>query len=322
MSAHEPGDRPRIFTVSDPLPERPLSSWGSVATELLGTETRFYQGRRWRHRVIEAGAGDPLILIHGGGGHAETWARNMHTLGRHFRVYAIDALYHGLTSKEPYDDVLRHDLQVEALVDLMDAIGIEWAHFEGESMGAWNVFDVAMRHPERVGKVVLSTGIGRVALGRSDFADTGHDFHELARLSERSLLEPSFETVRERLQWLVAEPSRMTDDMIEIRLGLYRRPDVVSAMRKYFKAGQNAADVWNLDPIWTMDDIRERFKAKALVFWTEHNPGEGPDLGEHFASILPGSHYYLMKDAGHWPHWERPVEHDQVVTEFLLDRSA
>ena len=44
---------------------KPLSEWGSVAVELLGTQTRIVQGKNTFHRVIEVGSGDPLILIHG-----------------------------------------------------------------------------------------------------------------------------------------------------------------------------------------------------------------------------------------------------------------
>ena len=43
---------------------------GSIHIDLLGTETRYYQTKNFRTRVIEAGEGIPLILMHGGGGHA------------------------------------------------------------------------------------------------------------------------------------------------------------------------------------------------------------------------------------------------------------
>src|SRR4051812_31623413 len=110
-----------VLELSKQVSCKPRDEWQSIAVELLGTQTRMVQGERWRHRVIECGdGGEPLILIHGIGGHAETFARNLHNLAEHgFHVYAIDALYHGLTDKEPYDDDKRTDYQVDALADLV-----------------------------------------------------------------------------------------------------------------------------------------------------------------------------------------------------------
>ncbi|MET9382396.1 alpha/beta fold hydrolase [Streptomyces sp. NPDC002928] len=93
------------------------------------------QGARWRHRIIEHGEGEALLLYHGVGGHADCYARNMKNLGKHFRVIAVDAFYHGCTDEGPWDINKRHDYQVGAIVDLMDALGLEKAHIEGESMG-------------------------------------------------------------------------------------------------------------------------------------------------------------------------------------------
>ena len=150
---------------------RPLDRWPSVAVELLGTQTRIVRGERWHHRVIEAGeGGEPLILIHGIGGHAETYARNMHNLARAgFHVYAIDALFHGYSSKQPYRDEARAALQAEAVLDLVDALGHDRVHIEGESMGATIAFEFGMAFPERSGGIVFNTGFADVHFKRSDF---------------------------------------------------------------------------------------------------------------------------------------------------------
>ena len=61
----------------------------------------------------------------------------------------------------------------------------------------------------------------------------------------------------------------------------------------------------------------QTFKPEALVFWTEHNPGQAPDYGEYVAGLIPGASFYNMLDAAHWPQWEKPEEHDQVLIEFI-----
>ena len=56
------------------------TKWRSIYVELMGSQTWFIKGERYTTRVIEAGCGEPLILIHGSGGHAEAWARNVMNL--------------------------------------------------------------------------------------------------------------------------------------------------------------------------------------------------------------------------------------------------
>ena len=48
----------------------------SFWVDLLGTEVRYRQASSYRTRSIEAGAGEPVVLLHGVSGHAETWVRN------------------------------------------------------------------------------------------------------------------------------------------------------------------------------------------------------------------------------------------------------
>lgn len=308
-----------LFELSNPVTLKPLDEWGSVAVELLGCQTRFVQGRRWRHRVIDFGKGEPLLLIHGIGGHAETFARNMRNLGQHFHVYAIDALYHGYSSQGDWDPYKRHDDQVDAIVDLLDAEGHPFAHIEGLSMGAQLAFEFGLRFPERAGKIIMNTGISyRVRLSKTDFPPAeGHG--DLAELSQEVITRPRFDVMRRRMEWLVADPARMTDDMVAIRLRLYEDPDVNAAMRRWFKVGVDDGDPWDLHPIWEESDLTE-YKPESLVFWTEHNPGEGADLGEYFASLIPAGKFYLMKDAAHWPQWEKPEEHDQILIDFIRGR--
>ena len=293
---------------------RPLDEWQSIAVELLGTQTRFVQGDRWRHRVIEAGSGgEPLILIHGIGGHAETYARNLKNLAAHgFHVYAIDALYHGYTDKAPYDDDERYDLQVEALAELIRALGHDWAHIEGESMGASIACHFGFKYPDMVGKLILNTGFGHVKLDKTDFVQPASGLDELARLSVQTIVAPEYETMRRRMQWLVASPERMTEEMIQLRLRLYADPEINASMRNVFRVGRQ----WTWRDLYTEADLAD-FKPETLVFWTDGNPWEGPDYGEYIASKIPDAKFYLMEDAGHWPQWEKPEEHDQVLIEFL-----
>ena len=111
-----------------------IKDFHSIYTELVGCNIRTIKGKKYVTRVIEYdGGGEPLILIHGTGGSAESWFRNIRNLGtKHgFHVYSIDAMYHGFSSKEPVTGD-RIGMQIEHLLDFMDAEGIAKANVEGD----------------------------------------------------------------------------------------------------------------------------------------------------------------------------------------------
>ena len=103
--------------------------------EMLGGEVRYYDAAGVRTRALEAGRGAPLLLLHGTGGHAESWIRNVLPLGADFHVYAVDMVGHGFTHK-PLLDYTPRDYAAH-LVAFMDAAGIARAHVTGESLGGW-----------------------------------------------------------------------------------------------------------------------------------------------------------------------------------------
>ncbi len=285
--------------------------WRSIWVELAGSTIRVVKGKRYDTRVIEAGSGDPLILVHGIGGYAEAYARNVMNLAKDFHVYAIDALYHGFSTKEPFDPEETTLRQAEAIVDLLDAEGHERAHIKGESMGANIAFEFGLHFPERAHKLVLDTGAYFIKFDR-EFEERPGGGSALADLSREAIVNPSRETVRKRLEWLVANPDRITDEMVDLRLKYYTDPAINASMRRV-----NGIDgPRQRNPRYAEADCA-RLTVPSMVFWTEHNPGTGPDVGEYFASLIPGAEYYCMADAAHWPMWEHPREHDEVITAFL-----
>ena len=80
------------------------------------------------------------------------------------------------------------------------------------------------------------------------------------------------------MEWLVASPERMTDEMVEIRLRLYAVPGDPRVDEE--DVPHRPADGPD-EVAFTEDDVRS-FKPETLVFWTEHNPGQGPDYGEYW----------------------------------------
>jgi len=286
----------------------------SIWVDLMGSKTRLIKGKRYTTRVIEAGTGESLIFIHGSGGSAEAWSRNVMALSKDFHVYAVDALYHGFSDKEPLDTDDRQAHQVAAILDLMDAEGIDKAILDGESMGAHIIFRLAMEHPERVSKLIFTTG-QRINFKRT-FAPHLRPIETAGALTQAALDNPNYDTVRARIEWLMASPENVTDELVEVRVKFHKMPELQVAMRGSIPGmGGGAGE----SPRYEEGDCK-RIQVPSLVVWGDHNPTGGPDIGEYFASLIPGAKYHLIKDAGHWPQWEKPDEYNQVLSDFLNDR--
>src|SRR6201995_2313450 len=137
--------------------EEPVTEHESVWSDLQGVP--FVQGYLHpgggRTRYLHAGASryPPLILLHGSGGHAEAYVRNLEAHAEHFSTWSIDMLGHGYTDKPGHPLEVRH--YVDHLLAFLDAIGAERAHLSGESRGGWAVSRAAVDHPDRVGRLVL-----------------------------------------------------------------------------------------------------------------------------------------------------------------------
>jgi pimeloyl-ACP methyl ester carboxylesterase len=91
---------------------------------------------------LEAGHGDPVVLLHGGefGAGAELgWEHNIDALAVHHRVLALDMLGFGDTAKVvDFND--GRGLRIRHIARFCDAVGVERAHFVGNSMGAVNLY--------------------------------------------------------------------------------------------------------------------------------------------------------------------------------------
>ena len=284
----------------------------TIWVDLLGSQTHFL-GREYSTRVIDAGSGDALLMLHGIGGHAEAYSRNVVRLGQTFRAMAIDFLWHGYSAKPEY--VEGQDIQsyVAQVIDLLDAEGIERAHIEGESLGGWVGMWLALEHPDRVGKLILNTTAG-IKWQEGSVETKPHEGREaLAQRSLQAIEDPNRETIRKRLEWLMATPDRVTDELVELRYSLYSDPEIQASLRKVFSNAFGGGAPRRMVPEGRLAEI----SVPTLVYWTDHNPGAGPDVGRKIASMIPGAHFYCMDDAAHWPQWEHPEEHDRVITEFL-----
>lgn len=290
----------------------PTSIWLDLMG--FGAGERFYDAGGIRTRVIEAGRPDApaLVLIHGTGGHAETYCRNMGALSQRFRVLALDLVGHGYSDRPAAaPDVAAYARHV---VGLLDTLGIDRAHVSGESLGAMVAAWVGIAHPERVRRVVMNTG----TLARPDGAGQA----QLDDLEQRTLALAQSgltrEAIRHRMNWLVADPSRMTDEMIDVRLRIYGQDGMLDSVAQIMSSVVGMLRGDHGDEFMA-PGVLKTLECPTLVLWTQDNPGQTTEMARAASADLPDGRFEVLTDCAHWPQFERPDVFNETHIAFLTE---
>lgn len=102
------------------------------------------------------GQGKPLVLIHGGGSSIDvTFGRIIPILSRHRQIIAIDMQAHGRTSDRNAELSFAQD--ADDVAALLSNIGVEKADVLGFSNGGQTAIEMGLRHPERIGKLIIAS---------------------------------------------------------------------------------------------------------------------------------------------------------------------
>ena len=103
---------------------------------------------------IEQGSGQPLILLHGNGEDSSYFVHQISHFSQNYRVIAIDTRGHGQSPRGEKPFTIKQF--AEDLHDFMDEKGIEKAHILGFSDGGNIALTFALKHPEKVEKLILN----------------------------------------------------------------------------------------------------------------------------------------------------------------------
>jgi 2-hydroxy-6-oxonona-2,4-dienedioate hydrolase len=273
----------------DLLQARPRQYW----VEAAGVQTR----------VLEAGEGEPLVLIHGTGGHLEAYCRNLAELARSFRVITYDMVGHGLSEKpdRPYTT----DYLAEHLIGLLDALDLDAAHVSGESLGGWVAAWAAAHFTDRVNRLILNTP--------GNILNKPEVMQKVKDSSLAAVRNPTYESVQARLEWLFHNPGFVTEELVELRRHIYTQPGFERAMENIV-----ALQDWEIrEPFAWSAEWCGRISAPTLLLWTDHDPTGGLDEAELLKQWIGGSELVVIAGAGHWPQWEKPDEFNQLHIDFL-----
>jgi 2-hydroxy-6-oxonona-2,4-dienedioate hydrolase len=285
----------------------------SIWTDLGGIpfEHSFRDVKGIRTRLVSAGSGEPVIFLHGTGGHAEAFMRNFKRHAQHFRTISMDMIGHGYTDAPDIEYGM--DTFVEHLHDVVLALGYDKVSVVGESLGGMVAAHFAIRYPQLARRIVMNTG---VLMTRTEADLKG--LRDMLERTRKATGELTKEAVRSRLAWLMHDPEvNVTQELVDIRYGIYSQPGRAKIMARISQMVVNGVH----DESWVRkysnpEDLR-RVQCPALIIWSKYNPSLQLENAAKALPYLRDGRMVVMEHSSHWPQWEEAERYDEVEIAFL-----
>lgn len=253
--------------------------------------------------VEQAGEGEPLILLHGFGASTYAWRKVIPGLAASFHVIAIDLNGFGYTERPKDFESYTREGQADLVLRVMDALGIDKAHFMSHSYGGGITIWLASRHPERLRSMVLvdSSAPTYSIDRRSRLAAV----RPVARLGLRLLLRPG--SVRRSLVGSVYDSSVVTPELVR---EYYDRLRIEGVLDAYI--GLTAPVRTPPEPVRL-----ESIQVPTLLVWGSDDRLISVQAGRKAAGEFPHGEFVVLRRTGHLPMEERPDELLDVALPFL-----
>ena len=259
-------------------------------------------------RYWEEGVGESVLLIHGLGASIETWEPTLPVLAKRHRAIAVDLVGFGYTDKPAARYTV--DYLVDFLCNFMDTVGVDRAAIVGHSMGGALALRMAIRHPQRVGKLVLVD-----AAGLSGKASLPQRLLSLPLVGEL-FLSPKREKTRAALLPFFFDKTLLTDAFVELNYYLISQP---GARRAYLSTVRNLASITGPRRS-VLDGITERLeeiKVPTLVIWGSEDELVPVAHAEEARERIKGARIRILPACGHLPMLEQPAAFTGMVADFL-----
>ena len=246
----------------------------------------------WRER----GDGPPVVFLHGLGGSRTSWEPQLEGLSDTFRCIAWDMPGYGASAPaEP----LTFAAVADSVARLLDAAGAERAHLAGESFGGMHALHTALRHPDRVDRLVLAGTSPAFGLDGTDA-----DAWRAARLAPLDAgLAPA--DIAEEVLTSIGGPA-LRDDLLAMRVaGFARIP------------AEGLRSAVECLPSHDLRDCLAEITAPALVVVGELDAETPPSYARALAEGLPEAELLVIEGVGHLAVSEAPQTFNRLARDFL-----
>lgn len=305
---------------------------GSFWMDMLGgtVDTVHCQGEiseDYQIRYLTKGTSDepPVLLLHGLGGHAETFIKNVCPLSIELAdqpVYAFDFIGHGLSSA-PTDLEYHISDYVSNCVDFISAINADSVHVSGVSLGSWVAGRLAIDHSHLVESLTMNAVEGVYCLdGGSVISESMivEDLADLDDLYDRTIQMIdggiTSETVKRRLQ--VCFLGGPDDELVEVRRRLYQNEPTQSALPITHKT--YVSDSTNPDVAFSERELRS-MDVETLIIHPTNSTLARKEFAEYLHQLMPNSRLELYENSGHWPHYEEAQKFNNHQANFIRSAS-
>jgi pimeloyl-ACP methyl ester carboxylesterase len=257
--------------------------------------------------TIEAGTGDPVLLVHGLGATKASFLPTLGALAPHYRAIALDLPGHGDSDKPllaPYNARFFADA-VTALIDELEA---DRVHLIGNSMGGRVALEVGLRQPDRVNRLVLLAPSLAWLKARPWAAPLKFVPPVLGAIqpAPRPIVEAIVNAVvpGSQAEWTAAG----IDEFLRSYLTPRGRAALYAAARNiYLEEPYGANGFWTRLP---------ELRPEALFVWGRKDPLVPIGFARHVREALPAS-AHLELNGGHVPQLEKPRETHHAMLQFL-----
>lgn len=227
-----------------------------------------------------AGEGTPLVVLHGGPANSDYLANQVQLLARHYKVISVDTRGHGRSSQG--EQPLGYDLFANDVAALMSKLGVAKADFLGWSDGGITALDLAMRYPDKVGRVV-AFGANVDTTGAFPDSDKKPAFGEMLKRAPQEYARLS--------------PTPKGFDNLNAQL----------------------ARMYSTQPDWTPAQLAT-IKAPVLVLDGDHDEAVRPEHTRYMAKVIPNASLAFIPGTSHFAFLQAPQAFNTLVSDFLKGR--
>lgn len=247
---------------------------------VAGAQTGYAEVNGIRLYYSKVGHGSPVVLLHGGLGNADYWGHQAKALAARHTVISVDSRGHGRSTRDarPYG----YDLMADDVIALLDQLKIPRADFVGWSDGAILGLDLAMRHPQRVGKVfayAANTQTSGVKAGVEN--------------------NPTFAAYIERAG---KEYTRLSP-----------------TPKEYPAFVEQIGHMWASQPNWSDADLA-KIKTPVLIVDGDHDEAIKREHTEYMAQAIPGAGLLILPNVSHFAFLQDPGLFNAALEHFLDEK--
>src|SRR3954447_5409106 len=277
----------------------------------LVRDSRIVHG--YRRAFVLAGDGPPLLLLHGIGNSAQTWAGVIDRLAAEHHVLAPDLLPHGSSDKPRGDYSVAS--YANGMRDLLSVLDLEQVTVVGHSLGGGIALQFAYQFPERCERLVLvgSGGLGpelsaglRLATlpGAEAVLTVLGGVSGALRLGLRAVHEVGSAAGWQRVR-----------DLAEAGDALLALKDV-KARRAFLRTLRGVVDARG-QAVTAVDRLYLANAIPMLVVWGSRDPIVPAAHAQTVRALVPTARVEVFEGAGHWPHLDDPDRFCRVLLDFL-----